>query len=220
MRQPIYVTGTGTDIGKTHVLCSLLTAFAAAGGKAHVLKPVLSGFDTNVIAQTDTARLLKANGQPINAETIKATTPWRFSAPLSPDMAAQREGRALPLQDISDWCIDHIDRKQPTFIEGAGGLMSPIAEDGLNLDLLTELDAHPVLVTGAYLGTISHTLTALRAMDRPCTVIINEIEPGPVPAHETAAVIRRFSRSTDVHIFEPAGMVGLIDTLFSPARVD
>ena len=61
----------------------------------------------------------------------------------------------------------------PTVIEGAGGVMSPIASDGLNLDLIRELDAHPVLVAGSYLGTISHTLTALRVLDGRCSVILS-----------------------------------------------
>ena len=214
MRKPIFFTGTGTDIGKTHVLCSLLAAHRASGRQARILKPVLSGFDTKAISKTDTARLLKANGHAVNAQTIKATTPWRFTARLSPDMAARREKRNLRLRAITDWCFDRIHSKWPTFIEGAGGVMSPIAENGLNLDLITELDAHPVLITGAYLGTISHTLTALRALDRPCTVIINEISPGPVPVRETRDAIQRHARRSQVHIFDPARLEPLIQALF------
>jgi len=214
MRKPIFFTGTGTDIGKTHVLCALLTANRTAGGRARILKPVLSGFDTKAVSKTDTARLLKANGHAINAQTIKATTPWRFIAPLSPDMAARREKRTLRLQAITDWCFDKTHSQWPTFIEGAGGVMSPIAENGLNLDLITELDAHPALITGAYLGTISHTLTALRALDRPCTVIINEMRPGPVPVKETRDAIQRHAARSQVHIFDPANLGPLIATLF------
>lgn len=213
IRRPIFFTGTGTDIGKTHVLCALLEARRAAGGTARVLKPVISGFDTENLNGTDTIRLLKANGRELTGETVKATSPWRFKLPLSPEMAARREGRSLRLDDIVSWCLDRIDRDQPTIIEGAGGLMSPIAEDGLNLDLIRELDAMPVLVSGNYLGTISHTLTALRALDGRCPVIINEIEPGPVPAEETLQALRRFAPRADLRIFETGSAAKLLDVI-------
>jgi len=213
MLKPIFFTGTGTDIGKTHVLCSLLNAHKATGGHARVLKPVAPGFLNTAISDTDTSRLLKANGQNVTAETIKAITPWRFKAALSPYMAALRENRDIFLQPVVDWCFDHIHPSHPTVIEGVGGLMSPIAEDGLNLDLITELDAHPVLVCGAYLGTISHTLTALRSMDRRATVIINEIEAGPVPADETARSIKRFAPRADIHVFDPKNLTPILKAI-------
>jgi dethiobiotin synthetase len=219
MQRPIYFTGTGTDIGKTHILCAVLKSLRAAGQSARVLKPVASGFDPDFASRTDTIRLLKANGQELNGATVKAMTPWRFKPAMSPDMAARHEGRELLLEPIVDWCFDHVARDRPTLIEGAGGVMSPIAENGLNLDLIRELDARPVLVTGAYLGTISHTLTALRALDTPCTVVINELEKGPVPPQETASVISRFNGRADVHIYDQAGLPGLVEALLEPQPV-
>ena len=65
--------------------------------------------------------------------------PSNPKAPLSPDLAARKERRELALDRIVSWCLDHIDREVPTVIEGAGGVMSPIASDGLNLDLIREL---------------------------------------------------------------------------------
>lgn len=219
MQRPIFFTGTGTDIGKTHVLCALLEAYRGAGGQAKVLKPVVSGFDTDNLSQTDTIRLLKANGSELTGDTVKATTPWRFKAALSPDMAARREDRELRLDAISNWCLDRIDRKRPTLIEGAGGVMSPIAEDGLNLDLIRELDAMPVLVAGNYLGTISHILTALRALDGRCTVIINEIEPGPVTVRETIEAVQRFAPRAVVQPYLPKRPELLI-SIFDRARFE
>ena len=210
MLKPIFFTGTGTNIGKTHVLCALLAAHKAAGGQARILKPVAPGFLNTAISETDTARLLKAKGQDITTDTIKATTPWRFKFAMSPDLAARKENRDLFLQPVVDWCFDHIHPNHPTVIEGTGGLMSPIAEDGLNLDLINELDAHPVLVAGNYPGTISHVLTALRSMDRRCTVILNERKPGPASAEETARSIKRFAPRADIHIFNPNNLTPIL----------
>ena len=81
-RRPIFFTGTGTDIGKTHVLCALLEIYRSVGGRARVLKPVLSGFDNAAVSASDTARLLAANGDVLSAKTVKATTPWRLRSPL------------------------------------------------------------------------------------------------------------------------------------------
>ncbi|WP_417489721.1 dethiobiotin synthase [Maricaulis sp.] len=213
MRRPYFFTGTGTDIGKTHILCALLSALCASGRPARVLKPVASGFDPDALSATDTIRLLRANGQELSAQAVQAMTPWRFKAAISPDMAARLEKRELKLAPLVNWCLDHLDPAGPTLIEGAGGVMSPIAEDGLNLDLIRELDARPVLVAGNYLGTISHTLTALRALDGRCTVIINEMTPGPVSAAETADAIARHAPRADVRVFDAASPADLTDIL-------
>ena len=76
--RPLFVTGTGTDIGKTHVLCALLSAHRAAGGQARILKPVISGFDPAQANETDTIRLMRANGDSLTAENVQAVSPWRF----------------------------------------------------------------------------------------------------------------------------------------------
>lgn len=210
--RPLFVTGTGTDIGKTHVLCALLSAHRAAGGQARILKPVISGFDPAQANETDTIRLMRANGDSLTAENVQAVSPWRFKPALSPDMAARRERRSLPIDRVVSWCLDHISRDMPTIIEGAGGVMSPIAEDGLNLDLIRELDAHPVLVAGNYLGTISHTLTAIRVLDGRCAVIINDQGDGAAPAEENAQALMRFAPRADVRVFNGDATV-LLDLL-------
>jgi len=214
--RPLFITGTGTDIGKTHVLCELIRAWRSSGRRMRVLKPVISGFDQSALNETDTIRLMRANGDPLTGEGVQAVSPWRFKAPLSPDLAARKERRELALERIVSWSLDHIDREIPTVIEGAGGVMSPIASDGLNLDLIRELDARPVLVAGSYLGTISHTLTALRVLDGRCTVILNDYPQSDTPIAETARTICRFAPRADVRVFDPDNPDALLD-LFESA---
>lgn len=214
--RPLFITGTGTDIGKTHVLCELIRAWRSSGRRMRVLKPVISGFDQSALNETDTIRLMRANGEPLTGEGVQAVSPWRFRAPLSPDLAARKERRELALERIVSWCLDHIDREIPTVIEGAGGVMSPIASDGLNLDLIRELDARPVLVAGSYLGTISHTLTALRVLDGRCTVILNDHPQSDTPIAETARSMSRFAPRADVRVFDPDNPDAMLD-LFESA---
>src|SRR3546814_10354844 len=93
-------------------------------------------------------------------------SPWRFRAPLSPDMAAAREGRTVPFDDLVDHCRDRLAAAAgPLLIEGVGGAMVPLDECHTVLDWMAALALPALLVSGTYLGAISHTLTALAALD-------------------------------------------------------
>ncbi|MBU6156622.1 MAG: dethiobiotin synthase, partial [Alphaproteobacteria bacterium] len=161
---PWFVSATGTDLGKTYTLCALLRALRARGARVGVLKPVLSGFTADDLEATDSGRLLAAAGLAVTPENVARITPWRFVPPLSPDMAAQRAGVTIPLGDVKGFCTASMAPGTIPFVEGAGGIMSPLGTDFLNVDLVQALDARVLLVAGGYLGTISHTLTAVAAL--------------------------------------------------------
>src|SRR5450759_2627865 len=86
-----FVTSTGTDIGKTFVTAGLIRYLREAGQAVHALKPVVSGYDPSVVETSDPAVLLAALGRAVSADEISSIAPWRFRAPLSPDLAAARE---------------------------------------------------------------------------------------------------------------------------------
>ena len=90
----IFITATGTDIGKTFVAASLIGHFRQMGRLVEAIKPVVSGFDPAQAATSDPGVLLKALGLPVTAPQIERISPWRFRAALSPDLAARREGAA------------------------------------------------------------------------------------------------------------------------------
>ncbi len=200
----IFVTGAGTDIGKTYASAALVRARRAAGRHVLALKPVASGlphdpFDP-AFAASDTAVLLAAQGVAVSAETVAACSPWRFMAALSPDMAARAEGRAFRLDDVTAWCRQQLETAGPdldVLIEGVGGVMSPAAEDGLVLDWIAALRIPSLLVCGSYLGGISHALTAVEALrSRNAAIaglILNESLGSVVDFDETAQTLRRFS---------------------------
>lgn len=160
----LFVTGTGTDIGKTFVSAALLRALTAQGLTIEVSKPVVSGFDPASPAGSDPAELLEAIGRPVTAETLSAVSPWQFAAPLSPPLAARLEGRQLDFKPVLEHCRARVAIGAPLLIEGAGGVMSPLSDDSTMLDLAAGLSLPVLLVAGSYLGTISHTLTALLAL--------------------------------------------------------
>ena len=96
----VFVTATGTDIGKTFVAVALIRHMRAAGHAVHAIKPIVTGFDHGAWQNSDPAVLLAALARPITLQEIEGISPWRFQAPLSPDMAAQREGRVIDFTQV------------------------------------------------------------------------------------------------------------------------
>src|SRR6202012_5199716 len=90
-----FITATGTDVGKTCGRRGLTRALRARGRAGAALKPIVSGFEPAEAEGSDSGLLLAALGREPTLEAIAEISPWRFQAPLSPDMAAVREKRTL-----------------------------------------------------------------------------------------------------------------------------
>jgi dethiobiotin synthetase len=205
----VFVTGAGTDIGKTFVACALLRALREAGREVAALKPVVSGVAAvgdPAFEASDTVRLLRACGVAPTPEAIEACSPWRFAAPLSPDMAAAAEGRTLLLADVVAWSKRQVADAAPhdlVLIEGVGGVMSPIADDGLVLDWIAALDNPALLVAGTYLGAISHALTALAALRgrgvEVAGLIVSETDGASVTLDATVCALARYAGDVSIH---------------------
>jgi len=193
----IFITATGTEVGKTYVAASLIRHLRQMGNAVDAIKPVVSGFDPARLASSDPAILLNALGRPVNEEEIDRISPWRFHAPLSPDLAAGREGRTVDVDTVITFCRRMIEqRRDVLLIEGIGGIMVPLDEQRTILDVMMALRAPLILVTGSYLGSISHTLTALDSLFQRdmnvLTVIVNETPGSTVPLDDVVATLKRF----------------------------
>ena len=198
-----FITATGTDVGKTFVARGLIRALRARGRRVAALKPIVSGFETAEAEGSDSGLLLAALGRAATPEAIAEISPWRFKAPLAPDMAAARENRTLDYPALIDFCRAAVAAKRDALlIEGVGGIMSPIDPDHTMLDWMSALGLPLVLVAGSYLGTISHTLTALDVLARRelvvAALVISETAGSPVRLDETRAAIARFAPKIDV----------------------
>jgi len=196
----IFVTGTGTDVGKTFLSAALVRHWRAFGHAVAAYKPVASGFDPATEQASDPGVLLGALGRPIT--DIETIAPWRFAAPLSPDMAAAREGRTLDFDAIVEFSHQAATSAERVLIEGVGGIMVPLDERHTVLDWMSTLRLPVLLVAGSYLGTISHTLTALRVLaQRNLTVVAVAVSESTVPGaplDETVATIARFADLIEV----------------------
>jgi dethiobiotin synthetase len=190
----LFVTSSGTDVGKTAVCCRLLEELPKRAA-VRCIKPVVTGFDPAAIERSDPARLLAARGLPADETSIEATSPWRFRAALSPDMAAARESKTVPFDALVTYCREPRGPRL-NLIEGIGGVMTPLDARHTVLDLIAALAAPTWLVVGSYLGSLSHTLTALEALRArtvpvAALIVVQSLEE-PVPTAETAATLERF----------------------------
>jgi len=204
----IFVTGTGTDVGKTFLAAALIRHWRTNGRAVAACKPVVSGFELASAASSDPGVLLAALGRPL--ADIEQISPWRFAAPLSPDLAAAREHRTLDFDALVTFSRGAVDKAQHVLIEGVGGVMVPLDDRHTVLDWMSALRLPVLLVAGSYLGTISHTLTALRVLVQRnleiAAVAVSESAMPGASLEETVATIARFADAIEVvGIPRPAG---------------
>lgn len=160
-----FVTGIGTEIGKT-VVSSILTEYL----QADYWKPVQSG-DLHL---TDT---MKVQALVSNTKSYFHPERHRLNAPLSPHAAAALDGVQIQLSDFTlPQTSNHL------IVEGAGGLMVPLNDQDLMIDLIQQLGIPVILVSRNYLGSINHTVLSIEALQRrdiPIAGIVINGEPNP-----------------------------------------
>ncbi|OCX53838.1 dethiobiotin synthase [Mucilaginibacter sp. PPCGB 2223] len=146
-KRPIFITGIGTGIGKTIVSAILVEKL-----KADYWKPVQSGDLDN----SDTLLVKSLISNPVSRFHPEA---YRLTQPFSPHKSAALDGIEIDPQKI---IIPETDNQ--LIIEGAGGLMVPLNDRFLMIDLIQQLNAEVVLVSQNYLGSINHTLLSTEAL--------------------------------------------------------
>ena len=158
----LFITGTDTGVGKTYVGCQLIEAWVALGEAVSPRKPVESGcaLKNGELWPADGALLHQAAG---GKEALHEVTPLRFAHALAPDRAAKLVGETLTLEQLTAICTQPC--KGLRIVEGAGGLLSPLASDALNADLAKTLRLPVLLVAPDRLGVINHVLLNLEVLD-------------------------------------------------------
>jgi dethiobiotin synthetase len=191
----LFITSVGTGIGKTLITTILCHQLTYQGRAVAALKPVVSGCSPDDPA-SDPALILRSLGREPTPTAIASIAPWRFERPVSPHLAARLESRPLAIEEIAAFCDERIDDDVTLLIEGAGGVMTPLDETHTVLDLIVRLGHPAVLVTGSYLGALSHTLTALFALRGngvPVTGIVVSESVESTGLTETVASLRSFA---------------------------
>lgn len=203
----LFITATGTNIGKTRVATLMLQQLIAKGHAPFALKPVISGFDENSPSASDTGQLIAAMGQMPSPTLVETVSPWRFSPAISPHLAAARTETPLTVACLANYCRKEINAHTITVIEGAGGVMAPINEKETMREWIAALKIPFVLVAGTYLGTFSHTLTALEALKAkhlvPAGIILSESEETSASFEEIKASLQQYVPDRTPILFLP-----------------
>jgi dethiobiotin synthetase len=159
----LFVTGTGTGVGKTVLTAALLAAMVAAGESVRAHKPVLTGLDDPPDEwPPDHELLARAAGM-----APEKVAPLRYGPPVSPHLAAALAGERIDPARIAaaaGAALRAADAQGATLIvEGVGGLLVPLAEDYTVRDLAVHLGLPLLIAAPPGLGTINHTLLTLHA---------------------------------------------------------
>jgi dethiobiotin synthetase len=165
----LFVTGTGTEVGKTVVSALLLARYPGAS----YWKPVATGSRLD----RDTATV---GGLVPETEILPES--YLFAEPLSPHLAARLEGARIdPARLLADFAhYRGRPRDRPLVVEGAGGLLVPLDDNGfLIADLIAALELPSLVVAHSGLGTINHTLLTLEALRRRDLPVAGIVLNGP-----------------------------------------
>ncbi|NOZ69639.1 MAG: dethiobiotin synthase [Deferribacteres bacterium] len=199
MNKGIFMTGTGTGVGKTFVSTGLIMAMKERGLDVCPVKPVESGcrISKGEAVPADALGLLRASGV---KETLNTINPYRLRHPLAPSVAAEMEGVVISRKKILSACCRLLNSYDVVIIEGAGGIMTPVYKRYLFLDLAADLGLPVVVVSAAGLGTINHTLLTIeaargRGLEVAAVVINHAVKSRKGPAERTnPGVIARLAR--------------------------
>ena len=203
-----FITGTGTDIGKTWLSAALLRHWQASGLRTQAWKPVMSGVDSTALEASDAGQLLLAQGMAVSEASVAEISPWQFQAALSPDMAARREAREIRFADLVAYTrraasVYSRDPLGHTLVEGVGGVMVPLDDRHTVLDWIAAAGIPAILVCGSYLGSLSHTLTALLAMRSrgvaTSAIVVNESLGASVVLDDAVTSLQRHVQGIAVH---------------------
>lgn len=185
----LFITGTDTGVGKTRVGVALVSELHRRGLRVRVRKPVESGcaLIQGALLPADAAALRAAAG---NRESLAQICPYPLAAPLAPPRAAALAGCRLHLADLVAACVAGVGTDDFMLVEGAGGFLSPLAEDALNADLALALEFPVLLVAEDRLGAIHQVLASAEAIERRglrlAALVLNAVHAAPDPALENA----------------------------------
>jgi dethiobiotin synthetase len=175
----IFVTGTGTEVGKTVVAAVVAHTLATEGKRVHVFKPAVTGLDERV--ETDHALLRRASRSSQSDEEI---APYRYGPPASPHLAAELAGEEIDPERLRRTARAAAEGVETVVCEGVGGLLVPLSPAYLVRDLAADL-GYPLLVAaGPGLGTINHTLLTLEAA-RAAGLEVSAVVLTPWPGQPT-----------------------------------
>lgn len=197
----VFVTGTGTEVGKTVVAATLARDGARRGLRVSVFKPAVSGLDDYADAAPDHELLRAAAG---SAQTDDEIAPYRYGPPVSPHLGAELAGEAIEPGRLRAAADVAAGAGEYLVCEGVGGFLVPLTLGYLVRDFARDLGLPVVIAAAPGLGTINHTLLtveAVRAVGLEVAAVVLTPwpdEPGEVERSNRVAI----ERLGEVHVLD------------------
>jgi dethiobiotin synthetase len=154
----VFVTGTGTEVGKTVVAAAIARTLASEGRSVAVFKPAVTGLDEE--GETDHALLRRASG---SSQSDAEIAPYRYGPPASPHLAAALAGERIDPEVLRETARAAGEGADVLVCEGVGGFLVPLSEEYLVRDLAVDLGLPLVIAAAPGLGTINHTLLTIES---------------------------------------------------------
>jgi dethiobiotin synthetase len=214
----LFVVGTDTGVGKTVLALLMMQFFFAKGYNPFYLKPVQTGCKDANDADSDAGFIYR------HVENLKGKEPaesviYCFKNPKAPLYAAKDEGKSIDLSKIERVVSKKTKAHFPVVIEGAGGVLVPVAGKKLIVDIINLVNVTPVIAARAGLGTINHTLLTIEAIEKrglkPLGIVFidaGEMETPPEMIRENKSAIE------DISGIRVAGVVPRIHDFSRPPR--
>ena len=186
----VFVTGTGTGVGKSIVAAAICAALARRALRVAAFKPVVTGLDEPGDWPADHELLALAASADQGPEDV---TPYRFGPPVSPHLAAELAGETIDPARLESRARAAAAGADALVVEGVGGLMVPLSSDYLVRDLAGALALPLAVVAHTGLGTLNHTLLTVEAA-RAAGLDVAAVVLTPWPSEPNA--IQRSNRDT------------------------
>ena len=214
----IFVIGTDTGVGKTVLSLLLMQFFYANGYSPFYIKPIQTGCSDPYDKDSD-ARFIYQHVKELSNKKPADSIVYCFKEPKAPYFASRTEGKTIELRVIQD-ALDKMSQSQsPVIMEGAGGLLVPVNEETLMIDLVKMTGAKPIIAARAGLGTINHTLLAIEALYKrdiqPIGIIFIDAATKPVPQDMISENIKAVESYSGIKV---AGVIGKIKNFSNPKK--
>jgi dethiobiotin synthetase len=214
----IFIVGTDTGVGKTVLSLLLMQYFYATGYSPFYMKPIQTGCKNPQDTDSD-ARFIYRHVKPLVNKDPAESVIYCFKKPKAPYFAARNEGKEIDIKTIQSVVAAKSALYSPVIMEAAGGLLVPVNEKLLVIDLISLTGTNPLIAARASLGTINHTLLTVEALMRrdiqPLGIVFidaGELEPSPEMVQENIEAVEKGSG------IKVAGVIGYIKDFSNPPQ--
>ncbi|MBC2693771.1 MAG: dethiobiotin synthase [Desulfobacteraceae bacterium] len=214
----IFVVGTDTGVGKTVLSLLLMQFFYANDYIPFYIKPIQTGCSDPYDKNSDAKFIYKHVGQLTKKDPADSIV-YCFREPKAPYFASHNEGKNIDLRTIQNALYKKSRIYSPVIMEAAGGLLVPVNEETLMIDLIKITGAKPIIAARAGLGTINHTLLTIEALHKrdiqPGGIVFIDTGEKPAPQDMISENIEAVESYSGIKV---AGVIGKIKDFLNPGK--